>query len=172
MYKTFHSSCIQESLPFSSFLLCMDQETCLDIFIACSIQRISTTSPNESCCTQASWKPISSPSSLINLMNASLSVVENWVRNPAIYARLGNFAVTMVVTSLSSVVTAWARGFWSGQFCVRCPCLPHSKHWPSFLHFSFLASIVAFRVTTDVFMVFRSLGRRHGWGACRIGWFP
>jgi hypothetical protein len=93
---------------------------------------------------------MSSPSSLIDLMNSSLSKVENWLRNPAISAGLGDFTVAMVVVSLSLVVVAWAHGFWYKQFHVRCPCLPHSKHWPSFLHFSFSASVVAVKVPLHV----------------------
>ena len=172
MYETFCSSCVQKSLSFSSFLLCMDQETCLDIFIACGIQRISTTGLNESCCIQAFWKPTSSPSSLIDLMNSSLSVVENWLRNPVISAGVGDFAMAMKVVSLSLVVAAWACGFWSRQFYTRCPYLPHSKHRPALLHFSFSASVVALHVTTDVSIASGSLGKRRGQRACPVGQFP
>ena len=93
------------------------------------------------------------------------------MRNLAISAGLGDFVVTMVVVSLSLVLAAQVCGFWSRQFYTRYPCLLHSKQWPSFVYFSFLASVVAFYVTADISIVSRSHSGKCRWGACPIDQF-
>ena len=113
-----------------------------------------------------------SPCFLINLMNSSLSVVENCVRSLAISARLRVFAVTTVVMSLLSELVAQAHGFLSGQLYIRWPYLPHLKQHPSFLHFSFLALVIALHATADVSIASRFFDERYRWGDCLVGQFP
>src|SRR6266581_1436969 len=175
----FHRSWVNEAFCGTAVEQCLlvdpplsgsEHERNINCFIVRTIHRITSYSPNERCCIQASRKPVSAPRSWSLQTNASLSSSVNFMARCAKTSGSQWYARGSTSDSVSSSISvvrlvagfgkALSRFLFVGHAQAKWPCLPHSKHRPVLRYSSFSLLVFAFRAAAEVSIAFGSRGGR------------